>query len=98
MTTNRRIDFKALREQTGGRFRDVLAFYGLTPVGAGDQQRIHGHCMVVSIVAVLRRGPKPMVVDHSMRVPDPAAALPSLLGVGGNGGGEGEPQRAGDRR
>ena len=40
MTTNRRIDFKALREQTGGRFRDVLAFYGLSPVGSGDQQRV----------------------------------------------------------
>ena len=40
MTTNRRIDFKALREQTGGRFRDVLAFYGLSLVGSGDQQRV----------------------------------------------------------
>src|SRR4051794_15678675 len=40
MNTNRRIDFKALREQTGGRFRDVLAFYGLSPVGSGDQARV----------------------------------------------------------
>ncbi len=37
MDTNRRIDFKALREQTSGRFPDVLAFYGLSPVGSGDQ-------------------------------------------------------------
>src|SRR4051812_18947007 len=40
MDTNRRIDFKALREQTSGRARDVLAFYGLAPVGSGDQVRI----------------------------------------------------------
>ena len=41
LDTNRRIDFKALREQTAGRFRDVLALYGLSPVGSGDQVRIH---------------------------------------------------------
>jgi hypothetical protein len=41
MNTNRRIDFKDLREKTAGQFRTVLAFYDLSPVGQGDQARIH---------------------------------------------------------
>src|SRR4051794_33563470 len=40
MNSNRKIDFPRLRELTNGRGADVLAHYGLAPIGAGDQVRI----------------------------------------------------------
>src|SRR5690242_20401071 len=40
MNTNRRIDFARLREVTAPYSPTVLTFYGLTPVGSGEQVRI----------------------------------------------------------
>src|SRR5437764_14911388 len=40
MDTNRRIDFKDLKERTKGGFPAVLAHYGLAPIGSGDQVRV----------------------------------------------------------
>jgi DNA primase len=40
MYTNSKVDFKALRAQTAHCFPLVLAHYGLSPVGSGDQLRI----------------------------------------------------------
>src|SRR5690349_21888953 len=40
MHTKGKVDFKALRVQTAHCFPLVLAHYGLSPVGSGDQLRI----------------------------------------------------------
>src|SRR3954470_19794107 len=40
MEKNARIDFKDLKERTKGGFPVVLAHYGLSPIGSGDQVRI----------------------------------------------------------
>jgi CHC2-type zinc finger protein len=40
MEKNARIDFKDLKERTKGGFPAVLAHYGLSPIGSGDQVRI----------------------------------------------------------
>ena len=50
MADNRRIDFDDLKQRAD--FRTVLAHYGLTPIGQGEQAKIHCPSMTTQIPAV----------------------------------------------